>query len=306
MTHFTELLHNLSKNNNYQNQVANIINPFSLYYICDHFYGNETTELRIPIPHTAHNLVADKDISLIKDCDIIHVQVNFFWDFCYNILPKITKKIILTTGQMFAPNIPNTFFTEQILRHNNILLWISQNPVFNNCNKYTAFPYGINPQHPLVLQIFSDSLLKLKDTQKRYEALFLPIGNHTNPLRPKFPKLPKLDFHSFYLNLAQTKFVFSPVGDRNDCYRHYEAIGFGAIPISNVNILYKNIFGKCMYYSDTDSMLSMINHNNIDMGYMLHCDKIDLEYIQPNRDLICFTYHKEIVMKKIEQIKNTL
>lgn len=39
------------------------------------------------------------------------------------------------------------------------------------------------------------------------------------------------DFRSYMQEMAEYKFAFSPVGDMHDCYRHWEAIMVGVIPI---------------------------------------------------------------------------
>jgi hypothetical protein len=101
----------------------------------------------------------------------------------------------------------------------------------------------------------------------------------------------RLSYTDFYEKLSEAKYVISPIGDREDCYRHYEAIGLGTIPISNVNDLYKNIFGNNMYYCDVNEMISIINNDNIEDTY-----------VEPNKDLICFHYYKD----KIYSIINNM
>ena len=44
------------------------------------------------------------------------------------------------------------------------------------------------------------------------------------------------------------------IGDRDDCFRHYEAIGLNTIPVSNIGFLYKRIFGDNMLYLDEKSL----------------------------------------------------
>lgn len=72
---------------------STIINPFSLYYLCDHYYGDEIEKYNflIPITINKNNLIKNKDLSKIKEGDIIHCQVNFFSEFCNEILDKIEK-----------------------------------------------------------------------------------------------------------------------------------------------------------------------------------------------------------------------
>ena len=277
----------LLKKINNENLVENIINPFSLYFLCDHYYGNETKIFNINIPSNKNDILNSNNLSLIKDYDIIHVQVNFFEKFCVEILNKINKRIILTTGQWHLPQIKKNNFTEYILNNSNVVLWISQNPIYENIEKYIAFPYGICHEN---LQSFKDALLKY-NINKDKNILHLHLGT-THPCRSKLPLLPRISFTDYYEKIAKAKFLISPVGDRDDCYRHYEAIGLGCIPISNVSIKYKKIFENNMYYTDIDNMVDILNK-----------DDSGIQYREPNKDLICFDYYKDNIYKLIELIK---
>lgn len=86
--------------------------------------------------------------------------------------------------------------------------------------------------------------------------------------------------------MAEGKFILSPIGDRDDCYRHYEAIGVGTIPVSNINPFYKNIFSNNMIYTNIDEMVNMIDKESINYIYQ-----------EPNKDLICFEYYIRHIRK---------
>jgi hypothetical protein len=53
----------------------------------------------------------------------------------------------------------------------------------------------------------------------------------------------------YFLEMAKSKYVVSPNGDRPDCYRHYEAIGLGAVPITQLDpVLYAHFgFGSAIF-----------------------------------------------------------
>jgi len=277
----------LLKKINNQNLLENIINPFSLYFLCDHYYGNETKLNNINIPSSKNDILNSNNLSLIKDYDIIHVQVNFFEKFCDEILNKINKKIILTTGQWHLPQIKKNNFTEYILNHSNVVLWISQNPIYEKIEKYIAFPYGICHSN---LQSFKDALLNY-NINKDKNILHLHLGKN-HPCRKKLPELSITSSVFFYEQITKAKFLISPIGDRDDCYRHYEAIGLGCIPISNVSNEYKQIFENNMYYTDIDNMVDILNK-----------DDSGIQYREPNKDLICFDYHKDYIYSLIDSIK---
>ena len=103
--------------------------------------------------------------------------------------------------------------------------------------------------------------------------------------------MPEISNETYYKNMLNVKFILSPIGDRDDCYRHYEAIGLGVVPISNVNSFYKNIFTSNMIYTDIDNMVNMLNLD------------FNLNYVEPNKNLICFDYYKNLIYTHIDNIK---
>ena len=287
--YYERLLTLLEKNNSYETCMYNIINPFSLYYLCNHYYGDEVKIINIPIPNDKNNLLINNNLSKIKDFDIIHCEVNYFNKFCNEILDKIEQKIILTTGQWHLPQIYKSDLTEKILNHKNVVLWISQNPIYENSSKYLAFPYGILHTN---IHEYSRALIATKNLLKNKELIYLPISRDTHPCRQELPMIPLIPASQYYTNIFQGKFILSPIGDRDDCYRHYESIGLGTIPISNVGKMYKSIFTTNMIYADIHYMKKMLNKNYF-----------NLTYTEPNRDLICFEYYKNIVETHIANIK---
>lgn len=284
---YSELLESLSKENTLEKRTSKIINPFSLYYLCDHFLGDEIKQFNIFIPKVKNDILVTRNINF-NDFDIVHCQVNFLERFYNNILTKINKKIILTTGQWQLPQVNKSSLTDLILNHPNIILWISQNPIYENNSKYLPFPYGICYES---LETYSNILLQNSNSIKSKRIINLPMGK-THMCRNRLPILKPIPSQYFYSFMANAHFILSPIGDRDDCYRHYEAIGLGTIPISNVNEKYKNIFGNSMYYCDIDEMVNILKTGS------LNC-----EYIEPDRNLICFDYYAANVRKIINNIK---
>jgi hypothetical protein len=81
------------------------------------------------------------------------------------------------------------------------------------------------------------------------------------------------------LNILNVEFVISTSGDRDDCYRHYECIGLNAIPISNINGGYKEIFEENMVYSNAEEMMNMIKYQTVNSNYT-----------PPNKDILTISY----------------
>jgi hypothetical protein len=284
---FDNLINKLKNTNDNTKLYELFINPFSLIYICDHYLLAGEHKNIIKIPENKNDL-NNNDLSLIKDYDIIYVQVYYFSYFCNEILNKINKKIILATGQWQFPRIEKNELTEKILNSDKILLWISQNPIYPNSLKYIAYPYGLMPGS---LDKYKDFLLNNNINKTKY-IVNLPFKTDTNKCRQKLPSADRISPNEFYSKIAESKFVLSPIGDRDDCFRHYECIGLGTIPISNVHHFYKNIFKNNMYYCDIDKMVKILNKNEIDM-----------EFKEPNKDLICSEYYEKKIFNLINHLK---
>jgi hypothetical protein len=64
----------------------------------------------------------------------------------------------------------------------------------------------------------------------------------------------------FYERIVRAKCLVLPRGDRQDTYRHWEAIGLGALPIANINrMLYGSLFeGDMVYMDDTRDMARLL------------------------------------------------
>jgi len=289
---FSELLVNISQDRSIKNLLQHIITPFTPYYLCKHYIGNEAKMNNIPIPSGLNDLLQSNNMSLICDYDIIYVEVNYFSKFINDYLPKLTKKIILMTGQWHKPQIINTKETDDILANPQILLWVSQNPIYMNNPKYMAITYGIRHDN---LTIFSNAILKNKNISKTIDIVNLPIANYTNPCRSKLPVLKPISAESFYETIAISKFVISPIGDRDDCYRHCECIGLGAVPVSNVGILYRELFTDSMLYYDIDTIADIARTNKINESYHV-----------PNKDLICLNYYRDAIMQRVFLLKNII
>lgn len=291
-TYFNKLINNLRVNNNVNNLdflLNNLITSFSLYFISNHYIGNELEKWGIPVKTNSNDILKNNNIDTIKNMDILFVQNNFFDIFINNYLPQIKVKFILITGQWHLPQLHINEKTTSLLNDSRIHKWFSQNPIFKH-EKYIPFPYGLNYGYNLndpEIKIYANELLNINNN-KNNNIINLPMNYETNSCRKIFEKIPYTTNEEFYKLINDFKFILSPIGDRDETYRHWEAIGLGTIPISNVGVLYKELYGDNMFYVDnTFDMLAIYNMN------------IELEYKCPNKDLICLEYWKDFIKNNI-------
>jgi len=293
-------------NSKIENLEEYIISPATPYLLCDHFIS---IELNIGNPHyinskiapKANDLLKNKNYNDIKNLEIIQVQVNYLDFFCDEILPILKKKnikVVIITSQLGLPQVTISDKTDIILNNEQIILWVSQNPIYSNHEKYMAFPYGILHTY---LNMYFDFIRSCNviSNYKHIKILnqYASVHSHLpeDHIRRKFniftPGM-RMDYKDFLTNIANSQFVISTAGDRDDCFRHYESIGLNAIPVSNITGGYKEIFGENMIYSNAEEMINMIQTN---------C--VVYEYKKPNRELLTISYWSD---KMKERITNAL
>lgn len=275
---------------NVENIYKNIMTPISGYYLCDYYLCDEPQKWKMPEPN---GLNLREHFSEILPYDILFIQSNYLQEFVSTYLPNIHVKIILVTGQTHLPQLKISSTTNSLLEHECILAWFSQNPIYSH-EKYFGLPYGINngvshDNNPSYNNIrhYSRSLLR-DNVDKTENIIHLPM-RVTHPCRNIFPTLRPISVEKYYESIITSKYVLSPIGDREDCYRHWEAIGLGTIPICNIDDKHKEMFGDNMHYIQCDEMMEKYNKQP-DMGYKC-----------PNRDLVCLSYWKEKMMDVIKR-----
>ena len=102
--------------------------------------------------------------------------------------------------------------------------------------------------------------------------------------------------NDYFTNLPNYKFVISPEGNGIDCYRHYEALIAGCIPIIEENPQIKEKYKGC-------PILFTKNYSEITAEYLLeqYEKMIDTEY-----DFSCLflSYYDDTTQKYIKQCGN--
>jgi hypothetical protein len=291
------------------NPIECLITPLAPYFICNHFISTEihnssSKYVGIDLKLTANDLLKNKNYNDIKNFEIIQIQVDYF-DFFYDeILPIIIKnniKVAIITSQWHIPQIQRNDKTDELLNNDNIILWISQNPIYTDNEKYMAFPYGICHHNAVdyVNFIKSNNINNNKNI-KILNQCSSPHGHlPDNHIRKQIDIFGKnsgewKSYADFLTNILDAEFVISTAGDRDDCYRHYEIIGLNAIPVSNIGDEYKYIFGENMIYSNAEEMINMIN-NKI----------VNYEYKKPNKDILTISYWVCKINQKLKTLNNS-
>lgn len=297
-------------NSEYERYEKYIVTPITPYLICQHYFSDEIyhdsykyidVDIEPLFSNSPNDLSRNRNFDKIKEGDIVQVQVDVFDHFMNDILPQINTKIILITSQWQLPQLQRSQTTDLCLKNNKIILWISQNPIYKNHDKYMAFPYGIDHRN---VNSYVDYIKKHKDLILNSTNNSIKSSNVYNSNIVLHPHLPtnhirrhpifqsscvKIPYKEYLDNILKHKFVISTGGDRDDCYRHYECIGMNSIPVSNID--YTEIFEDNMIYFDIDNIIKTIT------------GEITLDYHNVNRDILTIEYWVNKIQDRVLQAK---
>jgi len=252
-----------------QSLLSHFVNPLLPMLICDWHYGGE------PDTDGENNFSGSivtrplntSNVRNVQPCESMCVDVTAFESFVSTVLPLLEVKVLLFTHRWTLPALIKSSLTDAVRVHHHVAHWFAQNPLYTEDERYSAFPYGIKPS---ALQSFGEAFLTYHQGNKpKLQTLEHLHISATHPSRHRIiarsedaSKHAWLQGPAFYKSIANTQFLISPRGDRPDCYRHWEAIGLGAIPVANINSsLYGPLFGNDMLYVDeADQMLELLDN----------------------------------------------
>ena len=321
---FYKKLANVNTKTEYLREFINKLTP---YRICDHFIATEIRPTLRTYTHDnglcetfnsyinyqfaapgnlelrATDLLQTRNLWVIKTGDIIKVQVDYLKYFLDEVIPWLEMthtRIILITGQYTPPILKKGIISEILLKHPNILLWICEEPIYDERTnpKFMALPIGfchmsIQPymdfvktqiQHnprTLIPPIWDKPNLIVNTPSAVHRHL---PDNHIRRTHPIFGSESgaRIQYEEYLTRIKNAKFIMSPVGDRDDCHRHYESIGLGAIPISNIGDTYLPIFPEdSIIRASPDEMVQIYTNQKLQPG---------IKYQSPNCDILTTDY----------------
>jgi len=113
-------------------------------------------------------------------------------------------------------------------------------------------------QYVAYKEVFFASLTLPEVTNKTESLIFAGSLGRTNLGRENIAKSPKLIPKDYYSRMAKSKYILSPNGDRPECYRHYEAIGLGTMPITELDPMLFHHFEQNVIYNTSDWNVTML------------------------------------------------
>ena len=250
-----------------------------------------------------------ENIPLIEDYDTIYVPFSKQDNFVDIVLQYLDVRVILISGQwQNSPSGASDDTISEILSSDYVVHWFCQNlPKYGGDDPYhkkiSPFPYGLKEfgQGPDVFstykRIFFERSINITANDKDTNILVGYISK-AQPSRRHIPSGPKLPPAIFFENMLQSRYILSPDGDRPDCHRHYEAIGLGVVPITQLDAhLYRHLQNGPAIFNNSEWNVEsleqklesrpIVNRNLVFEDYwMSWCDHVVGTALRWNSELI--------------------
>lgn len=224
------------------------------------------------------HLRTQNDASKLSDDDTIVVHLSQIEEFTKDFLPFINTTFVLMTHNFHLLSTEHEFdfvvaAAPTITGNKYLLQWFAHNIGMytggqHHHAKVSPFPLGLKPAMgkaayrnpiPHFRQVFLETLNNTE--ANKTNPIFVGYLRQTSSKRAQVPSGPKLDYVPYLRAISKSSYVISPDGDHPDCHRHYEAIGLGAIPITQMDsFLYSHLEESHVIYNNSNwNLTSMVN-----------------------------------------------
>ena len=109
------------------------------------------------------------------------------------------------------------------------------------------------------------------------------IAKHSVSSRQNIPSGQRMEMSLFHETLREHRYVISPNGDRPECFRHYEALGLGTIPITELDpVLHRHLAAGPVIFSESSWNVTQLEllPSNMTVNRNLIFEEYWLEYVE--------------------------
>ncbi|KAL7528795.1 hypothetical protein ACHAXR_002643 [Thalassiosira sp. AJA248-18] len=231
----------------------------------------------------------------------VFVPITALDQFVDKMLDWILTDIVVISSRDWITVGASNLTIQKLLNNTNVLLWFCTNlPVYGGPNphhpKISPWPFGLREigargtiAHEAYKKVYTEQRNKSNSTKSM--SIYAGPLSTKDGRRSNIPNSPKLPPEDFFIKMATANYILSPNGDRPDCYRHYEAIGLGTVPITQLDpILYRHLADGPAIFNNSDWNLQSLE------------SKLDPHPVV-NRDLVLedywMDYAERVVGKKL-------
>lgn len=186
-----------------------------------------------------------RNATSVQPYDTVYVTFSNLPHFANNMLSLIDRPFVLITNQMqnvLDPKLKtgrlNPLVFEQIVNHSCMARWFMANiytyATYPLHPKLSPYPIGIHPAKVGPLnQILMEQQGRSVNKTRHYYASALGSTSESRKGIPSAGR--RASFEKYIHEIQQSHYVLSPNGDRPECYRHYEALAMGTIPVTELD-----------------------------------------------------------------------
>lgn len=222
----------------FEHDSDNFIMRWAFQDICDHVFDPRTSIWAWPTTTTPGG--ARFNPEKVQAGDLIFVRNIEL--FIKEIHPLIRNPYVIITHGEYRDTCKERFL--EYLNDETIIAWFSIHPPKYGHKKYFPIPLGLKQEKKYYLdkEDFSNYLKELSKDIPKTKLLYLNFDDAQNPERQILKKMlnnktfcsfrnTPVPFADYLKEMAEYKFALSPRGWGPDCYRTWEALYVGTIPI---------------------------------------------------------------------------
>lgn len=281
---------------------SNFVTKWEFSKLCKFAYDPQTDSLMFPLSSRPGGVTFDP--SSVKVGDAIFLRGRNTDDFFKQIDPFIKEPYIVVSHGEYKDAFQESYL--RYLDNPKIIAWFGTHPCAIPHPKFYAIPLGIIPtikRKEMSHKTKINNLLKEITSQKKQKLAYANFNEKNDPERQLLKKIlarksfcffgKRKPFMDYLKEMAQCKFTFSPRGFGIDCYRTWEALLVGSIPViksSHLDFMYEGL--PVLIVNDWQ----VINEDFLNKKY--------LEITSRQYDMS--KLYREYWEQKIYQIKTTL
>ena len=230
---------------------SNVVAKWEFYKLCQFGYDPESDYKMFPLSSTPGGVSFDP--SKVRKGDLIFLRARHTEAFFAQMVPNIQVPFIIVAHGEFKDGFMEEYLP--YLEEPNLIAWFGTHPIEKSHDKFYALPLGIWPvsQKQNKSKELNDLLEELT-TIKKDKLVYANFSEWTHGDRSLVKSLFsdndyvtwsfRVPFRKYLSEMARHKFTFSPRGLGPDCYRTWEALSVGTIPIvkkSHLDGLYEGL-----------------------------------------------------------------
>lgn len=241
-------------------------------------------------------LKVSRDAFLLEEGDTIFVSYYTLDKFVADFLPVInTSFVLISTPRGDVPVVKKST-SQKIVENPFLLRWFATNiGKFTGGKEYhplvSPFPLGLKSnvgsrefQQPI--PHYKKAFLEFWNTSSvnKKQRIFAGQLSKTSNFRKNIPSGPRLPYQKYLREIANSEYVISPDGKHPDCHRHYEALGLGAVPITQMNpYLYSHLNDGPVIFNNSEwdlKELEKILPSNITVNRNMIFEEYWMEHVE--------------------------